>query len=292
LILGGGYVGSYLSRYLSNQEFHIDVVNSKLLNYHDSKTLYNYLLNNNYDTVINCSGFTGRPNVDEAESKKELCWQLNVVSPLNVADICKKLCVKYIHISSGCIYSGYEKDYTEDDKPNFGLFDTESSFYSKSKHAFEVLSKHLPVKILRVRMPICPDLTNGRNYINKIVKYPNLINYKNSKTYLPDLSEFILRYITENTNWVDSEVYNLVNPEPLTTKQLISELQYELFPYITPNWVNLEDLDIKTSRSNCILDGTKANKFYKFRTELEMVKELEAIHNFKQIIKKDIKQNI
>ena len=71
LILGKGYVGSYLSFYLLRKNFEVDIVNSDKLNYHDNKKLHNYLLNHNYDTVINCSGFTGRPNVDEAESKKE-----------------------------------------------------------------------------------------------------------------------------------------------------------------------------------------------------------------------------
>ena len=27
------------------------------------------------NVIINCSGFTGRPNVDEGESKKEECWK-------------------------------------------------------------------------------------------------------------------------------------------------------------------------------------------------------------------------
>ena len=60
----------------------------------------------------------GKPNVDEGELKKELCFELNTFGPLRVSNLCKTKNINYIHISSGCIYTGYDKCWEEDDEPN------------------------------------------------------------------------------------------------------------------------------------------------------------------------------
>src|SRR6478735_2771673 len=122
LVLGSGYLGNKIALHLRSVGLSVSLITSSEVNYHDKKTFWRYLLNNEPDYVINCSGFTGRPNIDEAESKKEECWKLNVHSPLQIADLCSKFGTKLIHISSGCIYTGYDKIFTEDDTPNFGLW--------------------------------------------------------------------------------------------------------------------------------------------------------------------------
>jgi dTDP-4-dehydrorhamnose reductase len=55
-----------------------------------------------------------------------------------------------IHIGSGCVYSGYDKIYSEEDTPDFGSDSYESSFYSKTKDAFEKLSRHMDRYIFRI----------------------------------------------------------------------------------------------------------------------------------------------
>lgn len=280
LILGGGYVGTQLFDHLYDKYPSVWLVTAELLNYHDTNRLSKFLLNKSITTVINCSGFTGKPNVDEAESKKEQCWFLNVMSPLDINKTCNNLGIEYIHISSGCIYSGYLKDYTEDDKPDFGLFN-ESSFYSKSKHAFELMSKGLKNRIVRLRMPICNDLTNPRNYLKKIMEYPNLIDYENSKTYIPDLCGFIKALIDQNPYHNGQDIYNVVNGAAKTTKEVIAQLNSMNegnWKIVNPNWVHLIDLDIKAPRSNCVLDNTKASKIFPLSTE-EVVLNMVCNYN-------------
>ena len=206
LILGKGYIGKELFDFLSNN--HIVLWKNRTeLDYGNQKELNKFILNNGVSTVINCFGFTGKPNVDEAEAKKDICWDLNVVTPLNVLNTCNNIGIKYIHISSGCIYSGYKQEYLETDTPNFGLFD-ESSFYSKSKHAFETLSRENDLKIIRIRMPICYDINNPRSYLSKIMKYPNLIDMINSKTFIPDLCGFVDSLIINCESWKGQDIYN------------------------------------------------------------------------------------
>jgi len=48
---------------------------------------------------------------------------------------------------------------------------------------------------LRVRMPICADLANERNFVHKISKYAKVINVPNSVTVLPDLLPRIMDVI-------------------------------------------------------------------------------------------------
>lgn len=272
LILGKGYIGKAVAQYLGDEVVKVFHCARADLDYHDFITLTRFILNKDIKYVINCSGFTGRPNVDEAELKKEECWNLNVVVPLNILRASTYCRVKLIHVSSGCIYSGYERAYSEEDTPNFGMYNTESSFYSKTKHAFETLVEDNHLKILRIRMPICNDLTNPRNYLKKILDYPNLINYENSKTYIPELCDFIKALITDpDVKWNNNcNIYNVVNPKPLFTREVVAHLNNMNdgnWKMLTPNWVKLEDLEIMTSRSNCILDNSKADNIFKLSSE-------------------------
>jgi dTDP-4-dehydrorhamnose reductase len=274
LILGGGYIGSHLNHHLIKAGYVTKVITANDVNYHDKKTFWNFVVRDFTPAyVINCSGFTGRPNVDEGESKKELCWLLNVLSPMQCADVCAANGIRYIHIGSGCIYTGYDKDYAEEDAPNFGLFDTASSFYSKTKHAFEVMSKNHPVKIIRIRMPIS-KLSDSRSFLTKIKNYNNIIDFKNSKTYIPDLCKFVEVLLENETlNWTSQDIYNVVNPHPLTTLEVMIIMKE--FGLHNPDWkiVKINELDLKTGRSNCVLSNEKASALLTFRPESDIIKE-------------------
>jgi dTDP-4-dehydrorhamnose reductase len=259
LILGAGYVGTELFSWVNKEKNNYWLYSRKNLDYSDQSTLSKFLLNNKIEYVINCSGFTGRPNVDEGELKKKECWELNVLLPLKISKICKALNINYIHISSGCIYSGYEKEFTEEDEPNFGLYD-HSSFYSKSKHAFETLNDFGCT--IRVRMPFGDDL-HERSFITKILKYDNLVNYKNSKTYLPDLCNFI-EYIVDNSiNANKIGVINFVNPEAKDTEFLVERMKF-FNSYQNKNWkfVDIKDINITAPRSNCVLSIDKLKSMF------------------------------
>lgn len=269
-VLGGGYIGSLVVNDLTTRGYNVSLLTREKCDYSNQISLTHYLSINDITHVINCSGFTGRPNVDECEVKKELCWDLNVVVPLTVARVCNRLGICIIHISSGCIYQGYSKIFTEDDVPNFGMFD-HSSFYSKTKHAFETLVEHIPIKILRIRMPICTTLDNSRNYISKILKYPKLIDAVNSKTYIPDLLGFIDAILrSKYVNWgKHRDIYNVVNGGALSTKEVVRILNSKGIE-LTPEWVEIKDLPISAPRSNCVLDNTKASEIFKLKEEKDI----------------------
>ena len=276
LILGSGYVGTELYNFVSKEVDNYWLHSRSTLDYSDEAALRKFIINNSINYVVNCSGFTGRPNVDEGETKKDECWNLNVVIPLKVSKTCRALDINYIHISSGCIFSGYEKEFTEEDKPNFGLFD-HSSFYSKSKHAFETLNDYGCT--VRVRMPFSNGL-HDRSFITKIRKYNNLINFVNSKTYLPDLCNFIQYIVANKVNANKIGIINFVNPDAKDTKYLTDRMESHNLDNKKWNFVNLEDIDIKAPRSNCVLSIEKLKTmFTDFHIETEDVAIEMALNN-------------
>jgi dTDP-4-dehydrorhamnose reductase len=270
LVIGEGYVGTNLVQDLKKEGHDITSISKATVDYHDRAVLRKYLFNNGIDVVINCAGYTGSPNVDSGEANKELCWKLNVEVPLSVEAVCKDLGIELIHISSGCIYTGYDKEYTEEDSPNFGLFDF-SSFYSKTKHAYERLSSY--GCILRVRMPITDSLNHQRNYLTKIYKYNNLINYKNSKTYIYDLSMFINYLLNNKHNINRIGVLNFVNPKPLFTQEVVKIM--EEYGFVNPNHTYVDAINTVAPRSNCVLSIDKLTNTF---PDFVMRSEVEVLH--------------
>ena len=133
VILGKGFVGTHLSHYFKQNNIDHKIFSQSELDYTDPNTFKDFLDTNDKDIkwVINCSGYTGIPNVDACEDNKELCYAYNVLYPMQVVKLCNQYKIPVIHIGSGCIYSGYEKEFTEEDIPNFGIYSNESSYYSK-----------------------------------------------------------------------------------------------------------------------------------------------------------------
>jgi dTDP-4-dehydrorhamnose reductase len=121
IILGKGFVGTHLFNSLKGvKDFNVSIVSRSEVDYLNAISLKKYIRENSFfihnsveDVVfINCSGFTGRPNVDECELKKEICLELNTKLPTRLSYFCKKNNYWLINISSGCIYTGYEKEFT------------------------------------------------------------------------------------------------------------------------------------------------------------------------------------
>jgi len=262
LILGKGYVGNHLQKYLSEQQVPYNDIffkSKKDLDYTNSEVLYNFCLSEDIDTVINTSGYTGAPNVDGCEDNKEDCFYYNVNVPVIIEGICKSLDMDFIHIGSGCIYGGYDKEYTEDDTPNFGVFEKQSSFYSKTKHISELMLDTNFTNIIRIRMPIESKLTK-KNLLTKLINYPNLIDFVNSKTDMVVLCEFI-ETVMKNFK---AGIYNAVHHRSLGTEEVIDILKE--YGIKNDNWkfIPYDELEIKCNRSNCVLSNQKAKDDFNF----------------------------
>lgn len=257
VILGKGFVGTHLSRYFKRNNIDHKIFSQADLDYTDPTILKDFLDTNDKDIkwVINCSGYTGVPNVDACEDNKELCYTYNVLYPMQVVRLCSQYKIPVIHVGSGCIYSGYDKAYTEEDTPNFGIYSNESSYYSKCKHVFETFAKEYNCYVLRIRIPFT-DILTRKNYFSKLLNYDTLINELNSVTSLNDFDEFVVRFISAKPEY---GIYNVVNPEPVKAEEVVQILKDNKI--VNPNWrfIELKDLNTKANRSNCVLSTNKIN---------------------------------
>lgn len=255
VILGKGFVGTHLSHYFHRNNIEHKIYSQSDLDYTDPNVLRDYLNENDKDIkwVINCSGYTGVPNVDACEENKELCYAYNVLYPMQVVKLCDRFKVPLIHIGSGCIYSGYDKVYTENDIPDFGIYSNISSYYSKCKHVFETFAQNFNCYIFRIRIPFTDVLTR-KNYFSKLLNYDTLINELNSVTSLNDFNEFVVRFMSAKPEY---GIYNVVNPQPVKAEEVVSILQN--YGFNNPNWkfIDVKDLNTKAKRSNCVLSTQK-----------------------------------
>jgi len=94
------------------------------------------------DVIINAASFT---HVDACENQKELCWQVNVKGPENLAIAARNDGIHLVHYSTDYIFDGEEGPYEEDGRPN------PLGYYGKSKLASEnaVIKVGIPYTILR-----------------------------------------------------------------------------------------------------------------------------------------------
>ena len=258
VVLGNGFISRFIRESFYGKS-NVFILTKKVNQYDKPGELSKYLKLNEMDTGINTCGFTGYPNVDSCQENKADCAYYNITVPLIIEQECKKAKVNFIHESSGCIYSGYEKAYTEEDKPNFGVDNPNASFYSKTKHASEDLLDKNFTNIVRIRMPLSSNIEH-KNLITKLQKYDKIVDLVNSKTDVVKLSEFIFKV----ANNFKPGIYNAVHSHALTTKDVIKIMKS--YDIVNDNWeyVDMKDLPIKANRSNCVLDNSKAEKDFDF----------------------------
>lgn len=247
LIFGGkGYLGQYF------KELYPDAVTPSV-DIADAQAVAAVLDSEQPDTVINCAGKTGRPNVDWCETHKLETVHSNVTGPLVLLDECTKRNIYWVHLGSGCVYHGDERTlFTEEDRPNFY-----GSFYSRTKGYIDEILKEFPLLNLRLRMPF--DATSGeRSLISKLIKYERVLDVKNSMTYLPDLMQAAKTLLDNRT----IGTFNVVNPGAMSPYQIMQMYQEIVDPSHTFELLKLEELpEVATAgRSNCVLDGSKLAK--------------------------------
>lgn len=260
LLLGStGYVGSAFAQFFNKNK--IDYTTFSIRYPFDANEFRALLLRNKVTHVFNCAGFTGKPNVDACELHKDATLLANAIMPKQIAEICSRHNINLIQVSSGCIYTdcnceqGFAPlaEYNESAPPNFCYDSNKFSWYSATKALCEQLIAQYNPTVVRLRIPFNGE-TSERNYIHKIIKYPVLLNATNS---FSQLNEFV----AASFDLRDAPgVYNLTQPGYLTTKQVIAMLQQRGLANDKLYFRSIQEFNasVKTPRSNCVLDSSKA----------------------------------
>ena len=217
LLGSNGFVGSYFKSLIETTDNELISITRKQCNLLNKDKLYKILKSTYCNYIINCAGYTGKPNVDACENNKEACWQGNVTLPKYLSEICSGLNLKYIQVSSGCIYSGTKgkNGFRETDEANFSFDHQPCSYYSGTKAIMEDLLKKDPnVYLCRLRIPF-NNISNSKNYITKLINYETLLNAQNS---LSNINDFVNACYFLMMEKCDTGIYNITNTGSISTK--------------------------------------------------------------------------
>jgi len=204
-------------------------------------------------SIINAAGYTGSPNVDACETYKQETIDGNVIWPVQLElDNPNK---PIVHISSGCVYSGYDKEYTEDDAPNFDFGN--GSFYSGSKALGQKMLEPFLHKsyLLRIRMPF-GDYEDSKNFLTKMKRYPKLISYDNSLSYMPDVARFAVACALGKIRV--KGIYNVCNPDSSNARDIVSMMGIDKEFFTDEEFKQA----VVAPRSNCILSTKKLQSVF------------------------------
>jgi len=242
LILGRGYIGSRLQ-----EELNCEISDKKIYSYKDIEA---QLRKFKPKTIINCIGNVGR-NVDECEKDLDKTLIANTFVPIILAEAALRNNIKFIHISTGCIYHyDYSKGnpIDENKEPDFfELFYSRAKIYSEL--ALDALSKKYSILIIRIRVPL-DDRPHPRNLLTKLINYKKVIDLPNSVTYIPDFINALKHLIKINAKGI----YNVVNKGSLIYHELM-----EIYRKYVPDF-KYETIDFKKLnqvRTNLILSTKK-----------------------------------
>ena len=114
------------------------------------------------DVVVNCAAYTA---VDDAETNKELAFQINAKGPENLAKVCKEIGAALVQISTDYVFDGDAKSpYSENESGN------PKSIYGASKWAGEEAVRNiLPENHYIIRTAWLYG-KNGNNFGKTILK--------------------------------------------------------------------------------------------------------------------------
>jgi UDP-glucose 4,6-dehydratase/3,5-epimerase/4-reductase len=263
VILGAsGYLGTRFRQFFERSGVRYCPLGRKQVNYYDVDELSAALFSCRPSLVINCAGYTGRPNVDACEDHKAECLAANAALPAVAAEACQRLDVPLGHVSSGCIFTGNGpggRGFSEQDRPNFTFQQNNCSFYSGCKAlGEEALEPFGDCYIWRLRIPF-DNTDSSRNYISKLLRYQRLLEARNS---LSNLDEFVEACYQCYQDSLPPGIYNLTNTGSVTTRQVVELIQQHRLANRPFSFFRDEQefmqIAAKTPRSNCILDNSKA----------------------------------
>jgi len=288
LLLGGsGYIGEAFAAELRRRKSDFITLARKEVDYTRFDRLLEVLRARKISFLINCAGFTGKPNVDACELDKAGTLLGNALLPQTIAHACLTAGIPWGHVSSGCIYAGakisengivrVEKDmtrpelhalaekkspallgFTETDPPNFSFRDLPCSFYSGTKALGEEAIAGIGQSyVWRLRIPF-DEFDNKRNYLSKIQRYPKVYENVNSVSHRADFVKACLDLWERRAPF---GTYNVTNPGYVTTSHVVGLIEKYLKPARKFEfWQNDEEfykIAAKTPRSNCVMDVSK-----------------------------------
>ncbi len=251
LVFSPGYVGKKIVTGLQNAGHDIESIKVEIT---DLNAVHAALDASHPDAVLNGAGRRGIPNVDWCETNQISTMRSNTIGALILAQACFEKNIHMVHLGTGCVFYGESPDpagWKESDHAN------PQAVYSRTKYAADLILTELPnVAIVRFRMPIDSEPT-PENLINKLVKYPKIIDVRNSVTVLDDLVTAVVGIIEKR----GVGVFHAVNPGVMAHRDLMKLYTELVDPNHISDWITADALVstglAKRIRSNNIMQNIR-----------------------------------
>ncbi|MBN2096742.1 sugar nucleotide-binding protein [Candidatus Peregrinibacteria bacterium] len=251
LLLGAtGFIGSHFKCSLPGAGFKVFTPRIEIRNHTEvEKAAYE----TKPDIIINATGITGYPNVDWCEEHPGETMSVNVAGSINIAAVAEEFGTYMVQMASGCVYDGDKKGgFKEDDEPNYF-----GSLYSRSRVLSEKTLKDFKnVLQLRVRIPITGK-PHPKNLINKLLKYPKMINIKNSCTVIEDFIPAAIELMKRK----ETGIFNMTNIGAMDHKAIMTMYKEIVDPKFEIKLMGKKEQDVLCKRrANCVLNTDKREK--------------------------------
>ncbi|MFA6467207.1 MAG: sugar nucleotide-binding protein [Patescibacteria group bacterium] len=251
LIIGKGYLGTRCVQTWSDAVMTDKIVETvsdveKLIDEHKP------------DAILNAAGIVGKPNVDWCETHQVETYKGNTILPLIIAEACQKKNVYLLHMGTGCIFYGTAPDasaWTEDDYAN------PVAVYTRCKYSTDLaLSTMANVGIARIRMPIDYQ-SHPANLIDKLAKYPKIVDVENSVTVVEDMIEVFHQLLEKKA----TGIFHVTNPGSIKHREIIELYEKYVDEKHHNEWISEEEL-VKMGladkkRSNNIMTSKNLTKY-------------------------------
>ena len=191
--------------------------------------------------------------MDWCEDHPGETFSVNVGGSINIAAIAEEFGTYMVQMASGCVYDGDKKGgFTEEDEPNYF-----GSLYSRSRVLSEkALKEFKNVLQLRVRIPITGK-PHPKNLIDKLLKYPKMINIQNSCTVIEDFIPAAIELIKRK----ETGVFNMTNIGAMDHKAIMEMYKEIVDPKFEIKLMSKKEQDVLCKRrANCEMNTDKREK--------------------------------
>ncbi len=174
------------------------------------------------DVVVNCAALT---NVDQCETERQACWDVNCEAVEHIIRCCKQHGTKLVQVSTDFVFDGEHGPYKEEDRPN------PLNFYGRSKLAAENAIRKAGLRNWAIARTVLVYGTGEQLKRSNIVLWAidqlsrgNTISIVDDQwrtpTYAPDLAEGLQKLV----RFSKQGVYNLSGREFLSMYDFVQRI--------------------------------------------------------------------
>ncbi len=235
----------------------------------------------NPDLIINCAANT---NLDYCEANESKTEYINTFLPKELATVCQKYKIKFIHISTDHLFKKNinSKDETLKVEPK--------NVYAKQKSKAEILVKKYDKKALIIRTNFFAHSKDTKNFFNEILDKSNQgknITLFDDYFFTPIYSKYLILAIDKLIEKKQAGVFNIVSNETLS-KYEFALIFFKLMKLDKGliQLAKLKDQNFKAKRSsNLSLSNKKLMRCIKFKIPSLKLQVQEYINNNNKINK-------